>query len=471
VYVAWVEQDRNFDMTVRVLRLRSDGRLAKGWPGEGVRVASECPWAAYPAVVSLGNGVAVAWIEARNGVGRVRLAGLDAEGRPRRRWPADGLTLGESGRYGDAVELAGDDRGVFVAWTEMGERLSDVRVAYVPELDPHARAWTVVSRAVPPDATQLERHHEIVADGRGGAIVVWTDERSQETRVAKDLMDVFAQRISTSGEDAWTPSNLGNHAIAAGSWYQLDPHLVSDGKGGAFFSWNLQGPGMTASGRLRHVDPRGGATPGWPAEGVALGLEVSNLIPDLTGGVFATWADSTGAYLQRIDAGHPAGESAFFLGPTGEKTNVRLGGDGRGGAFMAWEVRKGAVSSRGAPGNVEVRIQHVVPGSSVSRIVTLPGGAAPPPPAFALRPVVPNPARSRCQISFDLPRPTRVTIDVFDVAGRRVARLADGPFEAGAHSLSWNLEDGQGRGVAAGLYLVRVVAGKNQDVARVTITR
>jgi len=192
-------------MSVWVLRVTSNGSPAKGWPASGVRVASDCPWASYPALARLGHGVALAWIEARDQIARVQLAAFDSEGRPVKRWPANGITLSSSGQYGDAVELAGDGRGgAFAAWTEMQGRLSDLHVAHAPEDGSKWRARTVVTQAVPVDANILDRHPEIVADGRGGAITVWTDERNQERKTAKDLQDVFAQRITSSGRDAPT---------------------------------------------------------------------------------------------------------------------------------------------------------------------------------------------------------------------------------------------------------------------------
>lgn len=47
-----------------------------------------------------------------------------------------------------------------------------------------------------------------------------------------------------------------------------------------------------------------------------------------------------------------------------------------------------------------------------------------------------------------------MTVEVFDVAGRRVATLARGAFKAGRHTLSWDgATDGGSAG--AGLYFVR----------------
>jgi flagellar hook assembly protein FlgD len=51
---------------------------------------------------------------------------------------------------------------------------------------------------------------------------------------------------------------------------------------------------------------------------------------------------------------------------------------------------------------------------------------------------------------------------VYDVAGRRVATIAEGRYPAGAHPLRW---DGgtEGGGVApAGVYFIRIVAGPDR---------
>ena len=83
----------------------------------------------------------------------------------------------------------------------MQEFLSDLKVSYVSELAATVRTWTAVSGAVPPRATLLDNHPEMVGDGFGGAIMVWADERSQDAGGPRDLTDTFGQRITASGHD------------------------------------------------------------------------------------------------------------------------------------------------------------------------------------------------------------------------------------------------------------------------------
>ena len=92
-------------------------------------------------------------------------------------------------------------------------------------------------------------------------------------------------------------------------------------------------------------------------------------------------------------------------------------------------------------------------------------GEQPPADRLALAAPAPNPARSTAWLVLELPAPCMVRVEVFDLAGRRVRSLADGAFAAGATSLDWDLADGSGRRVAAGVYLMRAVA------AGTTVTR
>jgi hypothetical protein len=80
-------------------------------------------------------------------------------------------------------------------------------------------------------------------------------------------------------------------------------------------------------------------------------------------------------------------------------------------------------------------------------------GAAPEP--TALRAARPNPFNPTTQIAYHLAREGRVELTVYDAAGRRVARLADGVQAAGDHDVMWRAE-----GFASGVYFARlVVAG------------
>lgn len=67
---------------------------------------------------------------------------------------------------------------------------------------------------------------------------------------------------------------------------------------------------------------------------------------------------------------------------------------------------------------------------------------------------VPNPFTARTRVEFTVPRAGEIELAVYDVEGRRVALLAQGPFPAGRHQVEWRAS-----GVAAGIYFCRLRLG------------
>jgi endonuclease/exonuclease/phosphatase family metal-dependent hydrolase len=96
----------------------------------------------------------------------------------------------------------------------------------------------------------------------------------------------------------------------------------------------------------------------------------------------------------------------------------------------------------------------------------------PAPATTQLYPPFPNPAQAGTTIRFDLAVASPARVEVFDLAGRRVAALADGTFAPGRYTLRWDGRDASGAGLGAGLYFVRLsVPGVRSDVVRLVMTR
>ena len=97
---------------------------------------------------------------------------------------------------------------------------------------------------------------------------------------------------------------------------------------------------------------------------------------------------------------------------------------------------------------------------------------APAAPAWQwLAPPAPNPARGGALLRYALPFAARVTLALFDVAGRRVRVLEQGGRDAGEHAARWDGRDADDRPVPAGLYFARLEAGGHRATARVVIAR
>ncbi|MBD3349162.1 MAG: hypothetical protein GF400_08210, partial [Candidatus Eisenbacteria bacterium] len=118
---------------------------------------------------------------------------------------------------------------------------------------------------------------------------------------------------------------------------------------------------------------------------------------------------------------------------------------------------------------------HVAAADSSGRSETLPGTAPEGCYSFQIDPaadvpsaddvlpnlalhVTSNPFRASTAIEYSLPGPCRVSVAIYDSAGRLVERLADGEQTGGRHRVVWWPVATDGRALASGVYLVRVEA-------------
>jgi hypothetical protein len=88
------------------------------------------------------------------------------------------------------------------------------------------------------------------------------------------------------------------------------------------------------------------------------------------------------------------------------------------------------------------------------------------PAEFALQKSYPNPTRQRATIEFALPEEADVTLEVYDVLGRRVAQLVDGRKRAGQHSIEFDATR-----LPSGTYFYRMRAGDFTETRRMVVVR
>jgi hypothetical protein len=121
------------------------------------------------------------------------------------------------------------------------------------------------------------------------------------------------------------------------------------------------------------------------------------------------------------------------------------------------QVRDFFLVSRGAYSSERIGMEE-----QSQRAATLPS-------QFALLQSRPNPFAQTTRIGFELPRAVRVRIEVFDLQGRLVRRLADGPYQPGQWSVEWDRRTERGRRARAATYLYRMVAGEFREQKKMTL--
>jgi hypothetical protein len=93
------------------------------------------------------------------------------------------------------------------------------------------------------------------------------------------------------------------------------------------------------------------------------------------------------------------------------------------------------------------------------------------PGAFALLQNYPNPFNSGTVIAYNLPAPDEVALTVHNLVGQQVAILTQGARQAGAHVLTWDGRDGNGRPLASGIYVYRLQTKAQQQTRKLLLLR
>jgi hypothetical protein len=128
-------------------------------------------------------------------------------------------------------------------------------------------------------------------------------------------------------------------------------------------------------------------------------------------------------------------------------------------AVAAYESPDGGLLEGQAPagnGNGDVEAaEYVIFAFTVTGIDPgIPGDRVPGMPV--LLPARPNPFGAGTEIDFFVPQPGSVSLDVYDVLGRRVQTLAARRMGEGWHSLAWDGRDARGLRASTGIYFVRM---------------
>ena len=171
------------------------------------------------------------------------------------------------------------------------------------------------------------------------------------------------------------------------------------------------------------------------------------------GGIRISWMGSSDGDVRAwiVERKESGGEFAL-VGARDADLRDLLDADVRAGATYVYRV--GARTGSGVQWTAPV---HVLRHAGAERL--------------SIRRVLPNPSRNDVTIELAAPSGGRVTLDVVDVQGRRVARTESELAGPGVASLSWDGRDSGGSRVAPGMYFVRVTLGNETVVDRLVRRR
>ena len=206
-------------------RITSSASLA--WAADGVAICDSPNWQTEPTIaMDNAGGAVIAWRDNRNTlrydiyVQRITLAGTA-------QWADDGRTVGTIASDGGAPQVVSDGAGgTFVVWRDYRDAGDfDIYAQHFSQVGQYL--WSTAGVAVC-NVSYDQETPRIVADDQGGAVIAWQDERSTAG------VDLYTQRLDATGAAKWA---AGGIALSTAAGDQLASVLAADGNGGFISVW------------------------------------------------------------------------------------------------------------------------------------------------------------------------------------------------------------------------------------------
>jgi hypothetical protein len=478
--VTWTDKRIGTVFTDDVYARRVSNTGTALWTADGVAVSTAGSNQSSPVVISDGaGGGIIAWQDRRSSRDDIYAQRINSSGTSQ--WLSNGVPLCTAAFDQEAPKIVSDGGGgAIVVWEDSRAGAWDVDVQRINASG--TALWTNNGVAL---VTMPEEQvaPSITTDGAGGVIVAWEDARDATNR------DIYARRIDSAGNPQWM---IEGSRVCTWGGQQFVPVIVSGAAGDAIVAWEDLRTGtsqvyaqrMSAAGEwvntpagsdvtVNPVDENGNGSPlsvtfaSIAQEGLT-SLVIAEAGPDLPGSFtlgdskyyhLTTTATSTGLIyicIQYDEASLTVPEASLrmlhydtaLIPPAWVDVTTDLDTDAN--QICGWT-------------------DHLSPFVLGAGSVTgVPDGHVP--PAFALHANVPNPFNPITMISYDVPAGgARVSISIYDIAGRRVRTLLDEQRPAGVFSVQWNGEDDRGQRVASGVYFYRMRAGQFVDTKKMVL--
>jgi flagellar hook capping protein FlgD len=302
-----------------------------------------------PSAVPNGGGALVAWADVRSGDMDIYIQQTNTLGLPQ--WTSDGIPVCKVSGFQQFPKIIADGTGgAIVVWQDNRGADQDI---YAQRVSGSGQmVWTAGGVPVCTNIG-VQEFPQIVADGTGGAVIAWVDHRGADA-------DIYVQRLDPMGNRLWNPAGV---PLCAATGDQTDLTLSSDGWGGAIALWRDQRAGGLTPSDIYSQRVTATGTAQWAPDGVPVCVatdeqQTPSGVSDGAGGLLATWSDHRSGnwdiYAQRLDGTGAASWAANGVGvcaATGDQVTPKVTIDGSGGGIFAWDDRRA--------GNSDIYAQRV----------------------------------------------------------------------------------------------------------------
>ena len=337
--ITWLDYRSSDYPDIYAQRIDANGNVL--WTADGVPISTVAYHQWYPTIVTDGSGGAIiTWQDSRSSYNDIYAQRIDANGNVL--WTPDGVAISTAANNQYSPTIATDGKGgAIITWSDSrsgGDPHSDI---YAQRIDANGNVlWTLDGVAIS-TAANSQGSPTIATDGKGGAIITWSDSRSG------NYADIYAQSIDANGNVLWTPDGVVISTAANSQGY---PSIVTDGSGGAIITW-WDYRSVYTDIYAQRIDANGNVL--WTANGVPISTSASwqeypTIVSDGSGGAIITWMDYrcggyscySDIYAQKVDAngnvlwtanGVPISTAAYA------QRYPTIVTDGNGGAIITWD--------------------------------------------------------------------------------------------------------------------------------------
>jgi hypothetical protein len=481
--VAWTDDRAGPDGDIYSQRISATGNLQ--WSSDGVPLCQSPGAQVVPSVVSDGTGGAVAvWHDVRHGTFDIYTQHVNGQGATQ--WVGDGMPLSLAA-YNQISPLIVPDNagGGIVAWTDSRSNNFDVyaqRVEFAEGYWGHPEPTVTAVADIPGDQGGKVKLNWKASgwDFRGlDTISHYSIWRAVDAATFTQAQTIGAATIVNDA------SRIGRNF--KGTAYRQDPATAATPR---YWEWIGNQDAIFATGYSFAASTRSDSTLGNTAK--TYFQVVSHTYNDPA--TFWTSNELSGRSVDNLAPGAPLSLSAQRFGNYIHlKWNRAHAPDVRNYSVY----RKTSSGVMPIPGNFFASATDTVltdttpPASAVYYIVTAydvhanqsPAsneavvapttgvGNLPPITELTVLQNSPNPFTGETQLSIGLPAPSDLSVEIFDVAGRKVSDIAVNHAAAGWRKVAFSGRDSQGRALASGVYFYRVHANGTTVTRKMVIAR
>ena len=242
------------------------------------------------------GGAIIAWSDGRNG-------GPDADIYIQRinpigtvQFPTNGVAVCTASYFQGSPQLVSDgNNGVIITWNDSrsNDGFADI---YLQRVSSTGLVYWPNNGVLICNANNNQNDPKIVADGTGGAIICWFDNRNGNP-------NIFAQKVNATGLNQWAVNGI---SVCSASFYQGFQQIISDNSGGAYITWEDRRSGFGSGSDIYAQKINTTGLPQWTVDGIAVcssALVQKNpqLCLNNSGNVVITWQDDyNNIYAQAV---------------------------------------------------------------------------------------------------------------------------------------------------------------------------